>query len=40
MNTFLIGKVQNCILSCLEGASDWFISHILSSAEAPGRSSL
>ncbi len=40
MNTSLIGKVQNCVLSCLEGASGRSISRILSSAEAPGRSSI
>jgi hypothetical protein len=36
----LIGKVQNCIMSCLKGASGRSISRILSSACAPGRSSI
>ena len=40
MNTSLIGKVHKCHLSCLEGASGRSISRILSSAEAPGRSSI
>ena len=40
MCAFSIGKVQKCILSCLKGVSGWSISRILSSAEAPGRSSV
>ena len=40
MNISLVEKVQNCVPSCLEGASGRSISRILSSAEAPGRPSI
>ena len=40
MSQFLIGKVQNCIMSVLKSAPGQSISRILSGACAPGRSSI